>query len=113
MNRFMSQRFLGYITIYTLLLIGLTPGTCAQSISPLMVYEFDQSSLANNGWREIPGGFTGQPAGSAALCEFPMGAFASTLDDRGLALTVRPNEVVFIHPLYAVYTQGAPSCAWT
>ncbi|HOL96702.1 MAG TPA: formylglycine-generating enzyme family protein [bacterium] len=80
----------------------------AQTFSPLLTYEFDKPTLAENGWQEPTGGFSGQPAGSAALIDFPPRLMPSSFDQKGLAVTVQPGQVAFLYPLSPVDTVGEP-----
>ncbi|HQH73014.1 MAG TPA: formylglycine-generating enzyme family protein, partial [bacterium] len=64
--------------------------------------------MLENGWSEATGGFSGRPAGTAAPIAFPPGAFVSSQDQRGLAITVKPNEVAFVQTLFPLNTAGFP-----
>lgn len=62
-----------------------------------LVYEFNGSSLAEMGWSELPGGFTGKPAGSVTVADFAVGLFPNSQDHRGLEIRVDPGAVGFIY----------------
>ncbi|HOE10185.1 MAG TPA: hypothetical protein PLQ35_01560 [bacterium] len=80
-----------------------TPGSGPQ---PIAVSEFHLPTLAENGWAEIPGGFSSATPGSTAVVSFTAGQFTSSQDNRGLAITVDPGEVTFLLTQTAVSTNG-------
>ncbi|MDX9752569.1 MAG: M4 family metallopeptidase [bacterium] len=82
--------------------------TSGGSVEPLVVYEFEQLSLAENGWKEIPGGFTGSPAGTIHANSFVGQRIPSSQDQVGLQFAVDPGEVAFIHAMAPIETGGKP-----
>ncbi len=77
-------------------------------IQPSIVYEFDQATLAENGWSVIPGGFTGAEAGSIDSTAFFGNPIPSSVDDKGLSITVQPGQVAFIYAAAPIDTGGKP-----
>lgn len=75
---------------------------------PAFVYEFDQDTLAANGWGEIPGGFTGAPAGTVSVGALSNNTVNRSADQRGLVISVDPGEVAFAYALNAIETNGSP-----
>ncbi len=73
------------------------PAGALPDIEPVLTYEFSQDSLAANGWSEIPGGFNSMPPGVAAISDIPSGMIPTSVDGRGLEITVDPGELVFLH----------------
>ncbi len=82
--------------------------TPESGIQPERVYEFDQPSLADCGWTEIPGGFTGAPAGSIACGGWEGNPLPSSRDQKGLTVTVAPGQVAFAHASEALAAEGNP-----
>ncbi len=80
-----------------------------EAITPFVSYEFDQDSLKANGWSSPSGGFGGAISpGQASVVQLPQGTFASSSDQRGLALTVQSNQAVFMFSNQAIQTGGKP-----
>ncbi len=75
---------------------------------PVMVYEFDKSDLASNGWSEIPGGFIGLDGGNVQATGFVGNPIPSSKDNRGLSITVGPGQLSLLFALQTVKTQGYP-----
>ena len=80
----------------------------SQTVSPMMVYEFDKTTMLENGWTDATSGFSGQAPGTAAPITFPPGAFTFSQDQRGLAITVKPGEVAFLQTFFPLRTEGSP-----
>ncbi|MFB3786580.1 MAG: pre-peptidase C-terminal domain-containing protein [bacterium] len=79
-------------------------------VQPDLVWEFDQSDLAANGWAEISGGFDSRVPGTYfTRFTFSSNQFASTADNMGLAVAVKSNEVTFLLTQNAVNTGGRPA----
>ncbi|MFB3786329.1 MAG: formylglycine-generating enzyme family protein [bacterium] len=105
-----AKYFVAQLIILHLLLLAVTPpGAGAQSLSPLILYEFNQATLAANGWCDPTGGYLERPAGTASVMTFAPEIFVSSQDQQGLAVTVKPNEVAFLHTISAVDTLGGPA----
>ena len=86
-----------------------TPGV-APVVEPYMVYEFDKSTMTENGWVEIPGGFGGATPGFIlANFGFPSGEFPSSLDQRGAAIVAKPGSVTFLLTQEGINTGGRPA----
>ncbi len=64
---------------------------------PVLFVEFDQASLAENGWLEISGGFTGSIPGKIDYMVELTEQFESSEDGMGVSITVDPGEVTFIY----------------
>lgn len=78
-------------------------------VQPNYIFEFDQASLGDDGWTEIPGGFTGATAGVVIpYYGFPTGKFPSSADQLGLAVAVKPGEVTFLRVTQEINTGGYP-----
>ncbi|MDX9755843.1 MAG: hypothetical protein RBU29_17905, partial [bacterium] len=80
----------------------------AGSIQPKRLYEFDQSTLANNGWLEIPGGFTNAvPAMYGPLdFQFDPSMIATSSDQKGLAIYAQSGQITFFYaqqPVQSAY----------
>ncbi len=75
---------------------------------PVVVYEFDQMDLTTNGWKEIPGGFTGAPKGQISSSAFVGQIIPSSQDQIGISITVQSGQIAFIHALNPVNTGGKP-----
>ncbi len=81
-----------------------------EPVRPDLIWEFDQSVLAANGWAEIPGGFDNRAPGTYSTgSAFTGNPFASTADNKGVAVTVKPSEVTFLLTQNAVNTGGRPA----
>ena len=78
------------------------------ALQPIKIYEFDKPSLAENGWAEVPGGFTYAPAGIISTMDNLRAMIPASKDDKGLLLKVLPGQVVFIYSKEAVKTGGQP-----
>lgn len=76
------------------------------AIAPARVYEFDQDAFAQSGWVELPGGFDGLTPGRLQMNPTLFNNIPSTQDDRGVGVTVFPNEVAFIHAAEPIDTGG-------
>lgn len=72
------------------------------------VYGFGGADLAQSGWKAIPGGFTGAPAGSVQTGAVAPGAFPDSGDLRGLILRASAGQVAFAHALEPLRTDGGP-----
>ncbi|HOJ59346.1 MAG TPA: M4 family metallopeptidase [bacterium] len=73
------------------------------------IYEFDQPSLAANGWNPIPGGFVpNTPAGTIVAQSFFGKPIASSKDNKGLIITVEPGQVAFLYAADPIPTGGNP-----
>ncbi len=82
----------------------------APVIEPYMVYEFDKSTMTENGWAEIPGGFSGAAPGFIlANFGFPGGEFPSSKDQRGAAIVAKPGSVTFLLTQAGINTGGRPA----
>lgn len=77
---------------------------------PKMLYrnDFSAASLQQNGWGEIPGGFTGMNAGMSGCGAFPDGSFVSSQDRKGIAITVQSGQVELLYASQAIDAQGYP-----
>ena len=84
------------------------PPSADKLAEPLTTYQFDQPTLDDNGWQEIPGGFSGVEAGRVSIQTIDNAQIGSTEDNSGLEITVQPNQVTFIHAAQPVDTGGAP-----
>ncbi|GEM_PF-3817910 len=82
--------------------------TIPSAIQSLITYEFDQASLAANGWSAIPGGFTGAAAGTISPIAFFGSPIPSSKDNKGLGITVQPGQVAFAYALMPINTGGKP-----
>lgn len=80
----------------------------AEGLEPILVYEFDQPTLAANGWVELPGGFNASPPGAYRLIEFSAGLFPDSVDGRGLRIDAAPGEVAFLFANAPIDNRGAP-----
>ncbi len=72
------------------------------------MYEFDQTDLFSNGWKEIPGGFTGASPGTVSPLSFVGPFIPSSQDKVGLRIIVNAGQVAFIYGLDPIQTAGAP-----
>ncbi len=77
-------------------------------LQPLVEYNFDQSTLAANGWSELPGGFTGSVAGQFAMTALSPQILPQSSDGLGLAIRVAPGDVGFMFSSQAVDGGGDP-----
>lgn len=75
---------------------------------PVLAYEFNQNTLAANGWADVPGGFTGAPAGTINAQGLPSGSHPNSIDQRGLTISVNPGQVAFAFALSPINTNGNP-----
>lgn len=75
---------------------------------PDLVYEFAETTLAANGWGEVPGGFLGAEPGAVGFIDYLQDMVPSTLDRKGLLLSVQPGQVAFVYALNDFDTQGYP-----
>ena len=78
-------------------------------IHALTINEFDKTSLADNGWAEIPGGFDSAPPGTIAVESALNANIPSSKDGKGLLFTVKPGQVAFAYAKQAVVTNGGPA----
>lgn len=70
-----------------------TPKSSLQLPSPIRIYRFDESSIQEAGFTEIPGGFrSGTPGGEASIAEIPSASNPLVTDGRGLRITCNPGE---------------------
>ena len=79
-----------------------------EALQPFIVYEFDQPTLSDNQWREIPGGFINAPSGRIVIGPFFGNPFTGNSDNRGLFITVKPKELVFLYAAQPIQTGGKP-----
>ncbi|MBZ0258305.1 hypothetical protein K8I31_19720, partial [bacterium] len=77
-------------------------------LQPMVEYNFEQSTLAANGWSELPGGFGGAPAGDFAMTALSPLILPESSDKKGLAITVSPGDVGFMYTTQAVDGGGDP-----
>ncbi|MDP8242532.1 MAG: hypothetical protein P9L94_00515 [Candidatus Hinthialibacter antarcticus] len=77
-------------------------------LQPLVEYNFDQATLAANGWSELPGGFTGAVAGQFAMTALSPQILPQSSDGLGLAIRVAPGDVGFMFSSQAVDGGGDP-----
>ncbi|HOL93178.1 MAG TPA: hypothetical protein PLH79_02415 [bacterium] len=77
-------------------------------VQPALVYEYDQSTLEDCGWSEIPGGFTGAAPGSISCGRWEGHPIPSSVDQKGMGITVQPGEVVFTYASQTVAAEGNP-----
>nr|HQH73245.1 hypothetical protein [bacterium] len=96
------------LVLLPFLSFSLAQSAFSQSVSPMLVYEFDKTTMLENGWTDATSGFSGQAPGTAAPITFPPGAFTSSQDQRGLAITVKPGEVAFMQTFFPLQTEGSP-----
>lgn len=78
-------------------------------IEPSLVYEFDQSSLAQSGWTEVPGGFVpGTEPASHTLFNFSLSPdlLPSSEDKKGLTVSNNPSEVFFAFASESIQTNN-------
>lgn len=76
-------------------------------LAPTLLFEFNQSALGANGWAEIPGGFEGATPGTLVHSSL-FNSIPSSVDNRGLILSVDAGQVVFLHTLEAIRNEGKP-----
>ncbi len=74
-----------------------------------ITYEFDQSTLAADGWSEIPGGFTSADPGSINSGPFFGNPIPSSADNKGLAISVQSGQVAFVYASAPINTGGNPA----
>jgi len=94
--------------LMSFLLLTLASIAKAQEPQWLDTYEFNQETLASNGWAEIPGGFESREPGVTQFRDLPDQAIASSIDGRGIAITVKPKQVTFLYALNPIATNGRP-----
>ena len=89
---------------------SIYPVQPASKTSPLSprVIEFDQPTLAECGWIEIPGGFLEASGGFITPMGFIGDPIPSSVDKKGLSLTVRSNDVAFVYAAETIETDGVP-----
>ncbi|MFB3787295.1 MAG: hypothetical protein ACE15F_13100 [bacterium] len=107
-----SIAFLDVSPTPTPVLVLPTPTPSDADVPPRAagVYELDRSTLEECGWWVIPGGFDSRPAGVVyENIIFPPGLFLSSQDEKGIAVSVQPGQVVFLLTRQAVATQGRPA----
>ncbi len=80
----------------------------ADAIIPIAIFEFDQPTLAENGWTVIPGGFAGAEPGTVEPAALEAGEIPSSIDGKGLKITTGPSEIAFTYAQTAVSTGGHP-----
>ncbi|MBI1389503.1 MAG: hypothetical protein GC154_13755 [bacterium] len=78
-------------------------------VTLLKEYNFDQSSLAANGWTELPGGFGGAEAGLFAPTILTESFMPGTLDRKGFAALISPGQVAFMFITQPIDTGGDPA----
>ncbi|HPP02351.1 MAG TPA: IPT/TIG domain-containing protein [bacterium] len=87
---------------------------CASTLPPfpdpvlLHRNDFSQDGLRQNGWAEIPGGFMNMEPGMVQCGDLPAPAFLSSLDGKGIAVSLRAGQVALLYASPAVETQGNP-----
>ncbi len=80
-----------------------------ESATPDVIYEFDQQTIKQNGWLEIPGGFGSTEPGTLMTdISFSDDLIPSSNDQKGLSIIVNDNEVTFILSEKAIDTKGYP-----
>ncbi|MGC9327508.1 MAG: hypothetical protein ACP5I1_07725 [Candidatus Hinthialibacter sp.] len=86
--------------------VTITVGGASPSFLPDVAYEFNQNSLAANGWGEIPGSFIEAPAASHAYFDFSVdpSLIPSSADRKGLAVNAQAGQVSFFYALNALQT---------
>lgn len=75
---------------------------------PMTVFEFDKSSLNEDGWAEILGGFQGATPGTTLPYAFYPGLFVSSADQKGLVVAIKSGEVTFLAAREPIQTGNAP-----
>ncbi|MEW6236471.1 MAG: hypothetical protein AB1656_13875 [Candidatus Omnitrophota bacterium] len=86
-----------------------TPTSVSAGPQPIAVFEFDKSTLEDNGWKEIPGGFGGASPGIATFLDLSDKQIPSSKDKKGLFSIIRKGEVTFLITLKAIDTGGYPA----
>lgn len=76
---------------------------------PDQVFEFNGADAASAGFRILPGGFTGAPAGETGLTAFPPGRVPSSRDGAGVSIRTDAGQVAFLYAAPAVETGGLPT----
>ncbi len=84
--------------------------TFGQIPEPVLLYrnDFSAALLEQNGWNEIPGGFTGMEAGGIRCGDFTTDRFISSQDRKGITITVRSGQVELLYAAQAIDTDGYP-----
>ncbi|MBN2327475.1 MAG: hypothetical protein JXR73_10000 [Candidatus Omnitrophica bacterium] len=86
--------------------VTITVGGASPSFLPDIAYEFNQNSLAANGWGEIPGGFIEAPPAAHAYFDFSVDPtlIPSSADRKGLVVNAQAGQVSFFYALNALQT---------
>ncbi|MEW6237549.1 MAG: hypothetical protein AB1656_19375 [Candidatus Omnitrophota bacterium] len=99
-------------SVFFLMSILLVPASSVfawtQEPQWLDAYEFNQDTLAGNGWEEIPGGFESYEPGVKQFAVLPDQAFPSSADVRRIAITVKPKQATFLYALNPIVANGCP-----
>ncbi|MFB3788239.1 MAG: IPT/TIG domain-containing protein [bacterium] len=84
--------------------------TYVQIPDPVMLLrnDFSAASLRQNGWGEIPGGFTTMDPGTVRCENFPSGLFPASWDGQGITISLRSGQVSLLYGAQAMDTQGYP-----
>ncbi len=83
--------------------------TSIDVIAPMQTYEFGESGLAESGWAEIPGGFSGAIPGRISMQGFNNPSIIpSSQDQKGMAIQVEPGQVAFVYATTPIQTNGSP-----
>ncbi len=83
--------------------------TSIDVIAPMQTYEFGESSLAESGWAEIAGGFSGAIPGRISMQGFNNPSIIpSSQDQKGMAIQVEPGQVAFVYATTPIQTNGNP-----
>lgn len=90
--------------------IPIQVGDTLSAPQPDLVYEFDRATLAEDGWAEIPGGFTSAVPGFILPTDFSFDPtlVPSSSDKKGLVINVQPGQVTFIFSQASFNTEGHP-----
>ncbi len=87
--------------------IHIIVGESSTTLHPELVYEFDQSTLLDDGWAEIPGGFISAPPASQSPLQFDFdpSLITTSTDKKGLAIYAQDSQVSFFYALQAIQTE--------
>ena len=77
-------------------------------LAPLIVYEFNRSSLADCGWGEIIGAFVQAPPGKVETNVSMINLIPSTQDQQGISITIQEKQVQLLFAKNPVQTGGSP-----
>jgi hypothetical protein len=70
--------------------------------------DFSQNDLPSCGLLHIPGGYSGALSGTVQTNPFQPALFPNSADHKGLSITVRPGELVFVCTSTPIDTRGFP-----